>query len=67
MITTKEFMKGLISFFLGVLGIFLVQYSGSFMYHPENFTDLFSGQSLSLLGLSILFLIPGIYLIKRYC
>lgn len=67
MITAKEFMKGLISFFLGVLGIYLVQFSGALAYSTLIPDEILCLRTVEHFCFVLLFLIPGIYLIKRYC
>ena len=67
MITAKECVKGLISFFLGVLGIFLVQFSGLIVYCTGKPAELFCLETFVIIGLALLFLVPGLYLIKRHC
>ena len=67
MITAKECIKGLISFFLGVLGIFLIQFSGLIVYCTETPDELTFWETFGLIGLALLFLVPGLYLLKKNC
>lgn len=63
-IDIKECVKNFISFFLGVIGVFLIQFSGVFIFcteSPETFFEI-----LIYMSITIGFLVPGLYLVRRF-